>query len=115
MKTALCVLAGMGLLTTAPAISVPMENKIVKMACDRGLITAKERDYIIENGVVQECIDAVVKTGDVKAGSDVLIDHGVKAGSFKSREDAKAKLRNAAEKARKNDSLWEEAYRELGW
>lgn len=92
-----------------------IEAKIISVAKSSGIISDKEAATLVESEAMQQCVDAFVESGyDPSAAVDKLAEISVQKGYFKNKADAKKAFKNAAEKARKSETLWDKVYGMLG-
>lgn len=92
-----------------------LENKLLDAAINKKVISSNERDYMVKNHVVQECVNAFVASGyQPSAAVDKLAEYGVSSGKFKTKKQVKNKIKFAIEKERKKASNWKLLYKTLG-
>lgn len=91
------------------------ENKIIDLAIKKKVISANDRDFVVENHVVQECVNAFIASGyKPSAAIDKLAEYGVSSGKYSSKAEVKTKIKAAIEKERKKESNWKLLYKTLG-
>lgn len=91
------------------------ENKLLDWAIKKKVISANDRDFVVENHVVQKCIDAFVASGyKPSAAVDKLAEYGVSSGKYSSKAEVKTKIKATIEKERKKESNWKLLYKTLG-
>lgn len=100
---------------TTSVIPEALAEKIICAARDNQFITAEEAMTLSETGAIQQCFDAFVASGyDPSAAIDKLAEISVEAGYFKDVASAKAAMRGAADKARRDESNWAKFYALIG-
>ena len=91
------------------------ENKLLDWAIKKKVISANDRDFVVENHVVQKCVDAFVASGyKPSAAVDKLAEYGVSSGKYSSKTEVKTKIKATIEKERKKKSNWKLLYKTLG-
>lgn len=91
------------------------ENKLLDWAIKKKVISSNDRDFVVENHVVQKCVDAFVASGyKPSAAVDKLAEYGVSSGKYSSKTEVKTKLKATIEKERKKKSNWKLLYKTLG-
>lgn len=91
------------------------ENKIIDLAIKKKVISANDRDFVVENHVVQKCVNAFIASGyKPSAAIDKLAEYGVSSGKYSSKAEVKTKIKVTIEKERKKESNWKLLYKTLG-
>lgn len=91
------------------------ENKIIDLAIKKKVISANDRDFVMENHVVQKCVNAFIASGyKPSAAVDKLAEYGVSSGKYNSKTEVKIKIKATIEKERKKESNWKLLYKTLG-
>jgi len=97
-------------------IPVPktIEQKVIDIAIDYGIISKSEGTFLSDNNAAQQCVDAFVSSGfNPSAVVDKLAEFGVSSGKFKTKEACKKQMKSTIEKERKKESNWTKLYRLL--
>lgn len=91
------------------------ENKLLDWAIKKKVISANDRDFVVENHVVQKCVNAFVASGyKPSAAVDKLAEYEVSSGKYSSKTEVKTKIKATIEKERKKKSNWKLLYKTLG-
>lgn len=91
------------------------ENKLLDEAVKRKVISANDREFMVENHVIQECVNAFVASGyKPSAAVDKLAEYAVSSGKYSNKTEAKTKMKTTIEKERKKESNWKLLYKTLG-
>ena len=88
---------------------------MLTQAVNSGYGTTADKDKFLESGIVEEVTATLIDTNfDLAKTVDKAAEITVREGWFKDKSAAKKALRQACEKARKDESLVHKAYRILG-
>ena len=131
MKHKICILAvlvmaAIGLMsfsskdtneTTPTTIPVPtaLQNKVINTALSHNFISQSDATIVRDKDAIQRAVNAFVLNGyEPSAAVDELAKIAVESGKFKTEKAAKAAMKRAIEKARRNESNWQALYKICG-
>ena len=103
--------------TTPTTIPVPMtlQNKVIDTAVSHHFISESDAKAIRETDCMQRAVNAFVSSGyEPSAAVDEVAKCAVESGKFKTEKAAKAAMKRAIEKARRNESNWQALYKICG-
>lgn len=103
--------------TPASSLPVPkaLEEEAVNIAVSNGLLSTSEAQLIVNNHVIQQCVDTFVCSGyKPSAAVDKIAEFGVASGKFQTKAQVKQTIKKTVEKARKEEANWKKLYSILG-
>lgn len=121
---AACVTAAIGMMSfsskdggTPTTIPVPaaLQEKVINVAKAHHLISESDAKAIVETDCMQRAVNAFVSGGyEPSAAVDEVAQCAVESGKFKTKNAAKAAMKQGIEKARHNESNWQSFYKICG-